>query len=55
MATDPAQAAGPYGSPAFCDVPISVLDKMSAKINELKPDTLFWTGDVAPHDQWNYS
>jgi len=21
----------------------------------LGPDTLFWTGDVAPHDQWNYS
>lgn len=55
MATDPAQAAGPYGSPTVCDVPKSVLDKMTEKVNELKPDTLFWTGDVAPHDQWNYS
>jgi sphingomyelin phosphodiesterase len=55
MATDPTLAAGVYGSVSFCDVPISVLDKMTEKVNELAPDTLFWTGDVAPHDQWNYS
>ena len=55
MATDPSQAAGPYGSIAVCDSPLSVLDKMTEKINQLRPDTLFWTGDVAPHDQWNYS
>jgi len=55
MATDPAKAAGPYGFPGVCDVPVSVLDKMTVKVNELAPDTLFWTGDVAPHDQWNYS
>jgi hypothetical protein len=55
MATDPALAAGPYGSIAFCDVPVSVLEKMSDKVNELAPDTLFWTGDAVPHDQWNYS
>lgn len=28
---------------------------MAEKINELAPDVLFWTGDVPPHDQWNYS
>jgi len=28
---------------------------MTEKINQLAPDTLFWTGDVVPHDQWNYS
>jgi sphingomyelin phosphodiesterase len=50
MATDPALAAGPYGSIAFCDVPVSVLEKMSDKVNELAPDTLFWTGDAVPHD-----
>lgn len=23
--------------------------------DEIKPDVIFWTGDVPPHDQWNYS
>lgn len=55
MATDPSKAAGVYGSVAYCDVPVSVLDKMTEKVNQLAPDTLFWTGDVVPHDQWNYS
>lgn len=55
MATDPANAAGEYGAIGYCDVPVSVLDKMTEKVNELAPDTLFWTGDVVPHDQWNYS
>ena len=50
MADDPSQAAGPYGSVAFCDVPITVLDKMTEKVNELAPNTLFWTGDFLPHD-----
>jgi hypothetical protein len=48
--TDPADAAGPYGSLALCDVPEVVLFKMGDKINELAPDVLFWTGDVVPHD-----
>lgn len=52
---DPADAAGPYGSLALCDVPENVLFKMGDKINELAPDVLFWTGDVVPHDQWQYS
>lgn len=55
MATDPENAAGPYGSLALCDVPQNVLYKMGDKINELQPDVLFWTGDVVPHDQWQYS
>lgn len=50
MADDPQYAAGPYGSPGICDVPMSVLEKMGEKINELAPDALFWTGDVSPHD-----
>jgi len=50
MATDPSKGAGPYGSVSQCDIPKSVLEKMAEKINSLKPDVLFWTGDVAPHD-----
>ena len=50
MADDPSKAAGVYGSIAYCDVPVSVFDKMTEKVNELAPDTLFWTGDVVPHD-----
>lgn len=49
---DPALQAGPMGSLAICDVPKEVLYKMGDKVNELKPDALFWTGDVVPHDQW---
>lgn len=48
--TDPAHQAGPYGSLSYCDVPVSVLDKMTEKVNALAPDVLFWTGDVVPHD-----
>jgi len=55
MAPEGKIGAGAYGSVAFCDIPISVLDKMTEKVNELKPDVLFWTGDVTPHDLWNYS
>lgn len=55
MAVEGERAAGPFGAVGFCDIPVSVLEKMSKKINELQPDTLFWTGDVAPHDMWNYS
>ena len=50
MAEDPAKGAGKYGSVAYCDVPVIVLDKMTEKVNQLEPDTLFWTGDVVPHD-----
>ena len=28
---------------------------MGEYINEnLKPDIVFWTGDIVPHDQWEY-
>jgi sphingomyelin phosphodiesterase len=47
---DPADQAGPYGSVSFCDIPPALLYKMADKINELRPDVLFWTGDVPPHD-----
>jgi len=50
MATDPTKGAGPYGSVSKCDTPLSTLEKMAETINSLKPDVLFWTGDVSPHD-----
>lgn len=53
MADDPSKpfvAAGEYGTIGYCDVPVSVLDKMTEKVNQLAPDTLFWTGDAVPHD-----
>lgn len=53
--SDPWLQAGPYGSLAQCDVPVSVLYKMGDKINELAPDAIFWTGDITPHDMWNQS
>jgi hypothetical protein len=29
---------------------------MNKFINEeVKPDVIFWTGDVPPHDMWNYN
>lgn len=48
--TDPSLQAGAYGSLAYCDVPVTVLDKMTEKVNELAPDALFWGGDAVPHD-----
>lgn len=27
---------------------------MGDKVNELAPDVLFWTGDIPPHDLWEY-
>lgn len=47
--------AGPLGSYG-CDVPIDTLTTMGEFINEqVKPDLVFWTGDIVPHDQWEYS
>lgn len=54
-AKDESDKAGAYGEIAACDIPPSVMDKMGEKINELAPDVLLWTGDVPPHDQWNYT
>ena len=47
--------AGPYGN-YYCDIPPKLLHSMGDFIkSEIKPDTIFWTGDVPPHDQWKYS
>ena len=52
---DPKNGAGPLGALAACDIPEEVIYLMADKINELNPDVLVWTGDIAPHDQWNYT
>lgn len=53
--TDPNSQAGKYGSPG-CDIPIDVVTTMGEYINaNLKPDVIFYTGDVPPHDQWAYT
>jgi hypothetical protein len=47
---DPKLAAPLYGSYG-CDVPLITFELMNKFINEeLKPDVIFWTGDVPPHD-----
>jgi hypothetical protein len=47
--------AGPLGTYG-CDIPFDVVTTMGEYINsKVKPDIVLWTGDVAPHDQWNYT
>ncbi len=53
--TDESLQAGSLGD-FGCDVPVDVITTMGEYINaNLKPDVIFWTGDVAPHDQWAYN
>ena len=34
-----------------CDLPYATVDLMGQFINtEVKPDVVFWTGDITPHD-----
>ena len=48
-------AAGIYGD-YNCDTPVDLLFSMGEYIKkEVKPDAIFWTGDVSPHDQWKYT
>lgn len=47
--------AGPLGT-FGCDIPIDVVTRMGEYINKnVKPDIIFWGGDVTPHDQYNYT
>lgn len=53
--SDPSQQASPYGEYG-CDVPMATFELMGDFINtQIKPDVLFWTGDIPPHDMWNYN
>lgn len=37
-----------------CDIPEVGVSKMFETIrDQIKPDAVFWTGDVVPHDIWN--
>lgn len=48
-------AAGPWGA-YLCDPPHQTLTKMFEFIkDEIKPDVLFFTGDMTPHDVWENS
>jgi len=52
---NPADAAGEWGS-YLCDPPRNVVSKMFEFIrDEIKPDVLFWTGDMTPHNVWSNS
>lgn len=47
---DPALQAPRYGAYG-CDLPLVTFELMNKFINdEVKPDVIFWTGDVPPHD-----
>ena len=53
--SDPALKASPYGAYG-CDLPMATFELMNKFINEeINPDAIFWTGDIVPHDQWNYN
>ena len=52
---DPKDAAGEWGS-YLCDPPRKTVTKMYEFIrDEIKPDVLFWTGDMTPHNVWENS
>ena len=48
--------AGKYGAFGGCDLPkITMLKALEVIRDEVKPDAVLWTGDIAPHDIWNQS
>jgi hypothetical protein len=52
---DPKDAAGEWGS-YLCDPPRNVVSSMFKFMKEeIKPDVLFWTGDMTPHNVWENS
>jgi hypothetical protein len=55
IASNATLGAGSYGTIGKCDLPVSVLEKMTEKLNALAPDLVVTTGDVVPHDLWSYS
>lgn len=37
-----------------CNIPETTFTSMIEKVkNEIKPDVVFWTGDIVPHEIWN--
>ena len=52
---NPEDAAGLWGE-YNCDTTHAVVTKMFEFMrDELKPDVLFWTGDMSPHSVWENS
>lgn len=52
---NPEDAAGPWGA-YQCDTAPAVLTKMFEFLrDEIKPDVLFWTGDMSAHSVWENS
>ncbi|GIY49238.1 sphingomyelin phosphodiesterase [Caerostris darwini] len=50
------EASGYWGDYRNCDIPLRTLDNMLAHINKThKIDYVIWTGDIPPHDIWNYT
>lgn len=47
----PAKEYGSFGKMG-CNLPTKTFELMIDKINELKPDIVFWTGDFIPHEVW---
>ena len=47
-------AAGHWGAPAACDLPIWTLEAALDAAKALNPDIILWLGDTSPHDLWNY-
>ena len=53
--TNQSEAAREYGEYG-CDLPTQTFELMLEYVrDEIKPDVVFWTGDVPPHDMWNYN
>ncbi|KAF8793227.1 sphingomyelin phosphodiesterase-like [Argiope bruennichi] len=52
----PSDASGYWGDYRDCDIPLRTLENMLDHINKThKIDYVIWTGDIPPHDIWNYT
>ena len=52
---DPKDAAGPWGEYQCDTTPAVVKSMFEFMRDELKPDVLFWTGDMSAHSVWENS
>ncbi|CAL1300121.1 unnamed protein product [Larinioides sclopetarius] len=53
---NPSDASGYWGDYRDCDIPLRTLENMLDHINKThKIDYVIWTGDIPPHDIWNYT
>ena len=55
LPSDPSKGAGEWGS-YNCDPPHNTITNLFHFLkDEIKPDVLFWTGDMTPHNVWENS